>query len=1110
MSRAMPEIERPFVGRETELATLRAALGRGRLVLLAGEPGIGKTRVAEELAAEARARDAVVRWGRCWEGEGAPAFWPWIQIIREQVRESADGPGALARAGAELAALVPELGAGAPDPVETPGLDPSQARFRLFDGVTGFLKQVAAPGGLVLVLEDLHWADKPSLLMLQFLVAELADMPALVIATYRDVELRRGHALSDALGALGRHGHCLRLALAGLGAAEVRRYVELTLGAGAPASTIEALAARTEGNPLFLGELVHLMARERGEGGDAPPLPATVPAGIREAIARRLRGHSAACREILRVAAVVGREVSLAVLQEMDLAPHNALLDALGEALESRVLLESPGGAGRYRFSHALVRETLYDDLSLAERSQLHRRVGEALARCHAGEPGPHAAALAHHFAEAASEDAARRAVVYAAAAGAYASGILAHEEAVAHYRHALATLETWTPADEERACALQIGLGEALVRAGEPHAAADAFLRAAGIARRLGLADHLGEAALGLGQTERFHDRLGNLLEEALATLGRDDSVLQAHLLSRLAVTLYWSPTEDRKAALSEQAVAMARRLDHTPTLAYVLSGRIVALSGPDDVEARLAAATEMMAVAERCDSREMALVGRGWCVGVHLALGDVRRTRHEVETFARQAAELRHPYFLWWAAALRTMLALVEGRLGDAERGAHEELALGARAVSADATQVFAAHLYGIAMEQRRLETLEPVMRSVADQFPALVSTRCALALLYADTGRVAEAARELDALAADDFRVLPRNSEWLASIAVLAQTSALLPGAPHAARLYALLEPYRHRIIVAGMGVLCSGAVPYFLGLLATSLGRLDDAAAHLAEAARLHAAIESPVWSAYTRYETARLALARGGAEDRRRAAALIAEARQTAEALEMRRLAGVLDALGGDTGATGAGPEPAAAPAARPAGVFRKEGDYWTLALAGPAFRLKDSVGLHYIATLITHAGRELLAADLVAIGRRTRVRGANGAAGPGTAPARGDAGPLLDGAAKQAYKRRLEDLRAELDEACRFNDGARAERLDAEIQALAAELARAVGLGGRDRRAASGVERARVSATRAIQAALRRIAANDDAFGRHLAAAIRTGTFCSYTPDPGAPVRWSL
>jgi tetratricopeptide (TPR) repeat protein len=574
---------------------------------------------------------------------------------------------------------------------------------------------------------------------------------------------------------------------------------------------------------------------------------------------------------------------------------------------------------------------------------------------------------------------------------------------------------------------------------------------------------------------------------------------------MSRLAVTLYWAQPADRKFALSADAVAMARRLGHTSTIAYALAGRIAALSGPDDVETRLAAATEMRELAERCDARELAMIARGWCIADSLALGHISDVRRDIETFAAAAVELRHPYFVWWSAALRTMQALLDGRMKDAETLSEDAMRLASRAVVSDAMQVYAGHSYVLCIEQERHQQLESILTAFVQSFPHIPGTHCALALLHADRGRAVEAEAEMATLAADDFAALPRNPEWLSCIAALAETSALLADAPYAATLYRLLAPYRDRVIVAGLGVLCSGSVARSLGLLATRLGRFDEAAAHLDEALRVHERIGAVMWTAYTHHAYACLAVARGAPGDAELAASSRATALNLAEKLGMTRLRGRVLAID---------PTAMARPQRHVAyrtGTLRLEGDYWLLRWGNTEFRLRDSVGLRYLATLIENPSREFLAFDLVTTrtGVDAAANASRGAAGSVTALL-GDAGPLLDRRARHAYGRRLDELRAAVDEAQAFHDSDRARAAQAEIDALAGELARAVGLGGRGRRAAAPLERARVSATRAIHAAVRRIHENDANLAQYLGGTIKTGTFCSYTPDPGTPVSWTL
>jgi hypothetical protein len=1096
------DTERPFLGRDGEVETLIRALGRGRLMLVTGEAGIGKTRLAEEFAAHAAAGGAQVRWGRCWEGDGAPAFWPWIEVLRSHARETDDDTlrAQLGAGAADVALVVEELRARFPELSEPQSSDSKQSRFRLFDAITCALKNAAAARPLVVILEDLHWADAPSLLLLRFVARELEGTSLLVVATFRDGEVAPGAPAAETIAKLARYRACERMPLGGLREDDVHRYVELVLGGDAAARLTTPLHRETDGNPFFLGEIVRLLAREPAPAKATPPF--ALPETVRDVIARRLAAHTPECLDMLRVAAVVGRTFTLAALGEVPDLADAPLLDLVSAAIDGRLLTAAGEVGGAYRFTHSLIRETLYDALPLAQRAELHWSVGEALAALHHANLDTHAAELAHHFMQAAVRDGAERAIEYAVRAGEHATRMLAHEEAAAHHTRALLALEQWRPADESRACTILLALGESRVRAGDPTGAEDAFVRAAALARRLDAPQLLGRAALGLGEVERFQDRLGSLLEDALERLGPDDSKLRVRLLTRLAVALYWSPRDGRKTALSAEAVAMARRLDHTSTLAYALAGRIATLSGPDDVEQRLAAATEMRRLAERCADRELAMVGRGWSIADALALGRITDVRREIDAFTASARELRHPYFMWWATAMAVMRTILEGRFAEAETLANEALRLGQRAIVADAAQAFAGHLYVLCIEQERLEQLEAVAQAFVEQFPLVPSGHCGLALLHAEQGRVADAEAEIATLAADDFAMLPRNPEWLSCVAGLAEASALVPSAPSAATLYALLAPYGDRVIVAGLGVLCAGSVAHFLGMLATRLGHFAAAAEHLETALRVHAAIGSPPWTAYSHCEYTRLALARRAPGDRERAERARAAALEIAERLGMKRLRRRVAALAAEA--------PHAATTPRTA-VLRREGDYWTVRWDRAEFRLRDSVGLQYLATLLGNPTRDFLAIDLVTTCRTRRAD--EGRRNPTVDPtlaarADGDLAPLVDRRARHAYRRRLEDLRAELAEAEAFNEVARASHSRAEIEALSAELARAFGVGDRDRPAGSPLERARVSVTRAIRHAVQRIGRNDDDLGRHLATTIKTGTFCSYSPDTGSRISW--
>jgi predicted ATPase len=439
----------PFVGRERELGDLRAGLdaalaGHGHLLLLVGEPGIGKTRMAEELAAVARARGALVLWGRCLEWDGAPPYWPWRQLLRAPI-QAADASmvrSDLGSAASDLAQIVPEIHEALPDLPPAANIEPEQARFRLFDGVTRFLQAVARRQPLVLILDDLHWADAPSLALLEFVAPMVADMPVLIVATYRHVEVGRQHPLARTLAVLTRQPASRRILLRGLAPDQFASLVRL-LGADEPSPALVAtIAAETDGNPFFVREVTQLLMVEAGLAQRAPTAGRLrVPESVREVLGRRLDRLSAACNRLLAVAAVIGREFSVPLLEHVSGSVAGDLLGWLDEAVAA-CLLDEQVPARRYRFSHALVQETLYQELSTAQRLALHARVGVAIEHLYAADLEPHLPDLAYHFGEAAPGGYAEQALRYASQAAEQAMAQLAWEAAITQYEHAVQVVE--------------------------------------------------------------------------------------------------------------------------------------------------------------------------------------------------------------------------------------------------------------------------------------------------------------------------------------------------------------------------------------------------------------------------------------------------------------------------------------------------------------------------------------------------------------------------------------------------------------------------------------------------------------------------------------------
>jgi hypothetical protein len=890
-----------FVGREQETKALRAGLddamsGRGRLLMVSGEPGSGKTRTAEQLMTYAGLRDAEVLIGRCYEGEGAPAFWPWVQIIRAYVKDR--GPEVLTRimgpGAADIAQVVPEVRDRLPELPAPPALEPEQARFRLFDSISAFLKNASRERPTVLILDDLHWADKPSLLLLQFLARELRDIRVLVVGTYRNIELGRQHPLAQTLGELTRQGMGERIFLRGLTRRNVAQFIEMTTGTRPSDRVVSSVHKDTDGNPFFLTEVVRLLASEgilaRIEEEDTWSV--RIPEGVREVIGRRLDHLSKECNHVLSIASVIGREFSVAVLEPVSELSSDHLLEILEEAVTARVIAEDLRAVGCYGFYHALIRETLYDELTVARRVRLHRRIGGILETLYAGALEPYLAELAYHFFQAADT---HKAILYAIKAAERATTLLAYEEAVDHYKRALQALELEEETEDGSQCEIVLALGQAQTRAGNAARAKEAFQQAADMARRLGRPEQLAKAALGMGVGAVIGLRYGTLdesqirlLKEALNALGDDDSTLRIGVLAQLSLALYYSVEE--RALLSRQAVEMARRTGDEAALLAALYSLSISLEGFEAAKERLAAATEIITVAERLGNKEMALRGHFRRIRDLYTVGDISAIGQETETYSRLADELRQPLYLWLAPFYQSTVAMLDGRFDECERLAHQALAIGERAQDQNAIVFFNVQIVTLRGLQGRSSEVEPNVKGMVEKSPAgAKGWQATLAKLYYDMDRRAEARAEFDRLALNDFTDLPIDGAYVTGLALLAQVAAYLGDATRAAILYELLKPFARQNIAIGSAAVFYGPASRYLGLLAATMSRWEEAGAHFENAIQATAAMGAKPFGAYVQVEYAAMLLASGldGATDK--ASELLDRGLATARELGMNKL-----------------------------------------------------------------------------------------------------------------------------------------------------------------------------------------------------------------------------
>jgi DNA-binding SARP family transcriptional activator/tetratricopeptide (TPR) repeat protein len=900
-----------LIGRADELAQLEDewALAcrearSGRLVLLAGDAGIGKTTLTADIARRVHEEGAIVLAGRS-PRETVVAYQPILEALRHwALNASLSDLRATAREyGSELARLIPELRRRAPDLPPPPADEPETERYRLFEAVVGLLTELSRSAPVLLVLDDLQWADRPTLLLLRHLARATSPARVLILGAYRSTE--RGDTFNSALTELMRERLASELEIKGLSEADTAELVALRAGETPSRSFAHALYEETEGNPFFVEEILrHLLeAGVRAGSATASELQSFgLPEGVKQVIAWRLRRLEAPAIELLRVAAVIGRDVDAALLERVVLLAEEDFLSALEEALAAGLLVESDEKPDSYVFSHALIRETLYEGMSVPRRARIHKRVGEAIEAAQGRRQGRYLPELAHHFTRAvADEEDAEEAITYALRAAEQATTMLAHEEAAEHYARALDVQRRFQPEAAARRCELLVALGEARVRGGERAQASSAFREAAALAEQLGDGDALARAAI--GASRRYVQPPGVVDTELIAMIERalelnpDRTLGRVRLLSCLCGALYYSPDRERMAALSQEAEQIAAELDDPEARAYAYGAQRRVLWDPPHLQQRVEASTEMLTLARQIGNLELQLQAHAWLVVDLLERGDREAVDAQMEAFKAGAERLRQPLFEWNLLLWQGMRALLAGSLDRADQLAAKALAAGGPAEAVTATQYYAIQLLAIRREQGRMGELEQAAHRLVADNPGRPAWRAALANLLCEEGRLAEAEEEFERLAADDFEDVPRDLDWMIAMTLLSDVCADLGDARRAALLYAMLEPYADVNVVIGFAAVCLGSAASFLGKLAATMGEPELAAQHFERALAINRELPAPACLARTQVDYARAILAVGGEPPDPRADELLEAASRTAAELGLRAVARKVERLG---------------------------------------------------------------------------------------------------------------------------------------------------------------------------------------------------------------------
>jgi len=818
-----------------------------RLLLVSGDAGAGKTRLGAEAGRLAGDRGILVADGRCWETSGVPALWPWVQVLRTVIGRftQSDVERALAGMRADIARIMPELASSPPDEARQPE-DPDAARFQLYDAVTGFLDRLVDGRRVLIVVDDLHWADPSSLRMLQFLVTDRRVRGLTVIATYREPDNRPGSALHDTVTSLAGEPAVVHVPVGALDADAVHAYIEQATDATPSTDVVSAVLQRTAGNALFVGELVRLLAAEgRLDDAASARSPVRFPAELQAVIHRRLARLPDEARELLTLAAVIGDEFHIDVLERVAATEPDNVLDLVETALLTRVLVEAPA-AGTYRFAHALIRELLYGELNRPRRARLHARVFVALDDLWHSDPEPHAAQLAFHAFKGAEAGTAEAAVRYGIMAAKDDVAHLSFEDAAINWQQALGALELAHPGDREQRYEILMGLSDAQRCAGDLEASQRAVREAIEIVTRMGDSERMARAAVGLSRGSAatwgwrpygiYDPEAVQSLERALAVLGSHDSVLRAEVMATLAVELYYGPEgATRSVELSQQAVAMAERLDDVSLLATTLNMQIMAThDAADRPQRRMALAQRLVELPGRGAPEEVGLVGRVYRMVYRLELGDAAGADKDLDAVAAAAERLRRPAMLIQVAWYRSMRALMEGRLIDAERLCAEALALHQRVGLWGLWECYATQLFTLRREQGRIIELEPLLARLATT-SEFTGFREGAALMYLDLGRPADALAILGDRA--DFPPIPLDWSWEFVSCVQAEVCARIGDDASRRRLRDGLLTVADQLAVVGTGICCWGPVAYFIGLLEAALGNTAIAADRFEQAIAL---------------------------------------------------------------------------------------------------------------------------------------------------------------------------------------------------------------------------------------------------------------------------------
>ena len=875
----------PFVGRGEPMERLLGALhgarnGRGRLCLLTGEAGIGKTRCVNEFALVARRLRLGVSSGRCLEGGRTAAFWPWVQVLRDTLGDDSLSPQLKLELRSLLAELVPRSDSF-DQPVDPDASNGFGARFWVLEKLSRHLLKSGEGSPRVILLEDVHWADEASLDLLAFLAAELSQASLLVVVTARETLPPGSEAWAKIVSRLGP---CERIELAALKPKDVETYVSEVTGLNLPQEIHRTVYTKSAGNPLFLQESVRLLTAccERDGLAALKTEDIRVPGVARDVLRARLTGLAVETCEALEVACVIGQEFELPVLQGALGVAGERLLLALDEATKARIVAPRPR-AGTYAFVHETIREALYEELATALRVDLHRRVAEAIEVRLVGDL--RANDLAYHYYQGLPRAEPARVERHARLAGESAMRRFAYEDAAQFFGWALEAQRFQDGIDPRSCCEVVLALATAQRMSGLVVESRKSIERAIDIARQNGFADLLWEAARCLRPTVRsalVPDALALQALEDASKLSENQPSLRIRVLGQLACIPPYSLSTERSAELSARAVELARRSGDDADLTHALISRLHVLSGPDHIDEVLAVTGEILRLDPTCAGLEVE--GTRYCA--LLQLGDIPRADAVLENFGRVARVLRRPETVWHYERMSALRLLHAGEFEQADARFHELFVQGRRLRLPYGALHAMMHASAVAYDRMGLDALSGTSwRSELDWASAIPSFQAHWVRFLMEIGRRDETREAFDALACDGFKSVTKEIGYLNALAHLSLVAVWLGDLEGAESLYALLRPYPNYNTPNGFQY-CLGSVSQYLGLLARLLGRDRDAIGHLEDALAMNERMGYGPQAARTQAALGDLLGESRRPQEVAQAAALLASAEATARRLDM--------------------------------------------------------------------------------------------------------------------------------------------------------------------------------------------------------------------------------